>query len=146
MHFTHLCSFFETRGALLPRGIPFLTQQGNPHLAHNDRSSPTGSLALESLFLKPCTVCVCVCAQTVMPQCRAPVWRPPLAIHKELLQATGFAIFTCMHVSGELCFYFGPVACERDSYCYCDEGLFSVNSDLSGLHDIVIQLCQHGVC
>lgn len=47
---------------------------------------------------------------------------------------------------GGLAFYFGPVACERDSYCYCCEGLFSVSSDLSELHGIVIQLCQHVDC
>lgn len=152
IHFAHLCSFFETRGALLPQGILFLMQQGNPHLAHNDGSSPTGSLALEYPFIKPCVryyksvrVYVCVCVNSYATAA-CPHFVPPLAIHKELLQATEFAIFTCDACSGELSFYFGRVACERDSYCYCDEGLLSVNPDLLGLHGIVIQLCQHGVC
>lgn len=77
----------------------------------------------------------------------------PVAIHKELLQAAGFAIFTWarLWVDGgwggcSFYFYFGPVACERDSYCYCREGLFSVSSDLSEVHSIVIQLCQHADC
>lgn len=47
---------------------------------------------------------------------------------------------------GGLSIYFGSAACERDSYCYCCEGLFSVSFDLSELHGSVIQLCQHGDC
>lgn len=52
----------------------------------------------------------------------------------------------CLSLSLFLFFYFGPVACERDSNGYCCEGLFSVSSDLSELRGIVIQSCQHGDC
>ena len=95
--------FLKTRGVVLPAGIPYLMQQGNPHLDHNDRSSPTGSLELECPFLKPCMGyydCVCVPARlaadshATVPCPRYSPDAPPVSIHRELLQATGFAIFT----------------------------------------------------
>lgn len=56
--------FLKTHGVVLPQGFLFLMQQGNPHLDHNDRSSPSARLESECPFLKPCMMGYyeCVCA------------------------------------------------------------------------------------
>lgn len=168
MHFTHLLlSLFFLRAprVVLPQGIPFLMQQGNPHLDHNDRSSPTVSLELECPLLKPCmgyyecVLCVCVPARlsadsyaTVPCPRQSPASTPPqLPFTKSSCRPLGLLYLPERGLwmdggVGDSLFYFGLVASERDSYCYCCEGLFSVSSDLSELHGIVIQLCQHGDC
>lgn len=153
--------FLSTRGVVLPRGIPFLVEQGTPHLDHNDRSSPTGCLELEGPFLKPCMMgyfmCVCVCQldylQTVMPPCHTLVPPcldiPQLPFTKSSCRPLGLLylpeVLLWMDWGGRVSvsFYFGPVACERDSYCYCCEGPFSVRG---AWHCNCNQLSQHRDC
>lgn len=95
--------------------------------------------------------CVCLSARlsvdsyATRPYPRKALPRPPpLTIHKDLLQATGLLYLPEMVLwldwGGRLSvsFYFGPVACERDLYCYCCAGILSVSSDLSEVDGIVI--------
>lgn len=105
----------------------------------NYRSSPNGCLELECPFSKPyIIVCACQrdCLQTVMPLCHTLVQLPPILPHlpfrKSSCRPLGLLYLPetalWMDWDGRLSV---SRACERDSFCYSCEVLFSASSELS---------------